>query len=328
VAAGRAEIADKLVHRKLLGESVVLYRRKDGRPVALRDWCPHRGFPLSKGTLTDDIIRCGYHGIAFDSSGACVHIPTQKAIPQQMRARGFPLVEKWLWIWIWMGDPEKADPALIPTTGFENDTLHNSFALCFPIAGSFQLLHENLLDATHVSYLHPGIIDNEDQGEVSITAAKLETKGSFVRNSRTIRNFIPSKAVARTFCLDEGAPVDRYFATEHYLPSFVLIVNRFTDPADPSRIVSLQLGHIPVTPIDEKSTYHFLGFSTSYPSGSVDDVDFFRVVIEQDAVAVAGCQDYYEQSGEGFSEISVKADQAAVSSRRIIAEMVAAEIDE
>jgi vanillate O-demethylase monooxygenase subunit len=224
-----------------------------------------------------------------------------------------------------MGDPEKADPALIPRTGYEEGEFHNSFHFCFPIAGNFQLLHENVLDATHVSYLHTGIIDNADQGEVTATAMSLEVKDNLIRTSRTFRNFMPSKIVARTYCLEEGVPVDRYFATESYLPSFILIINRYTDPADPTRVVSQQLGHIPVTPADDKTTYHFLGFSTSYPSGSQADIDFFRGVIEQDALAVGASQTCYEETAANFREVSVKADEAAIRSRRIIAEMVAAE---
>jgi vanillate O-demethylase monooxygenase subunit len=325
VAAGQAELGPKLLHRKLLGEAVVMYRTKEGRPVALSDWCPHRGFPLSKGTLVNDVIRCGYHGMSYDESGRCVHVPTQTTIPRQMQVKSYPLVERWLWTWIWMGDPQKADPALIPNTGYEDGDFHNSFHFCFPIDGNFQLLHENVLDATHVSYLHTGVIDNENQAEVTSAPPKLEIKDNLIRTSRTFHNFVPSKLVARTFCLEEGVPVDRYFATESYLPSFILIVNRYTDPKDPNRIVSQQLGHIPVTPADDRRTYHFLGFSTSYPSGSQEDIEFFRGVIAQDALAVSQSQRCYEETEPNFREVSVKADEAAIRSRRIIADMAAAE---
>jgi vanillate O-demethylase monooxygenase subunit len=325
VAAGAAELGTSMLTRMLLGRPVVMYRKVDGTPVAMVDRCPHRGFPLSKGVLKNDVIRCGYHGMKFDSSGACVYVPTQESVPRQMHVTSYPIVEKSLWLWIWMGDPAKMDPSLIPDLGYENGNYHNSFHKCYPIPGNFQLLHENVLDATHVSYLHLGVIDNEEQSEVTATAPELEVRGNFIRTARTFKNFIPSGLIARTYCLQEGVPVDRLLATETHLPSFVMVINRFTDPANPQKVISEQLGHIPITPASDTTSYHFLGFSTTYPSGGPEDIEFFRGVIDQDALAVASSQAYFDESNENFKEVSVKADEAALRGRRIVAEMAAAE---
>jgi phenylpropionate dioxygenase-like ring-hydroxylating dioxygenase large terminal subunit len=325
VAAGAAELGTGLCPRMLLGRPVVMYRKADGTPVALADRCPHRGFPLSGGVLKNDVIRCGYHGMSFDASGACVNVPTQDSVPRQMRVTSYPIVEKLMWLWIWMGDPAKMDPTLIPDLGYENGNYHNSFHKCYPIPGNFQLLHENVLDATHASYLHTGVIDNADMSEVTATAPELEIRGNFIRTSRTFKNFVPSPLVARAYSLQEGVPVDRYLATESHLPSFCMIVNRFTDPVNPQTIISEQLGHIPITPASDTTSYHFLGFSTTYPSGGPEDVEFFRGVIEKDALAVAASQSYFDESDADFKEVSVKADEAALRGRRIIAEMAASE---
>jgi phenylpropionate dioxygenase-like ring-hydroxylating dioxygenase large terminal subunit len=325
VAAGAAEIGTRLFPRLLLGRPVVMYRKADGSPVALADRCPHRGFPLSEGVLNNDVIRCGYHGMSFDASGACVNVPTQDSIPRQMRVTSYPIVEKSMWLWIWMGDPAKMDPSLIPDLGYENGNYHNSFHKCYPISGNFQLLHENVLDATHASYLHTGVIDNAAMGEVTATAPELEITGNFIRTSRMFKQFVPTPLVARAYSLQEGVPIDRYLATESHLPSFCMIINRFTDPANPRTIISEQLGHIPITPASDTTSYHFLGFSTTYPSGGPEDIEFFRGVIERDALAVAASQSYFEESDSNFKEVSVKADEAALRGRRIIAEMAAAE---
>jgi vanillate monooxygenase len=326
VAAGSAELGRHLLGRKLLGEQLVLFRRDDGRPVAMSDWCPHRGFRLSKGKLIGDQIQCGYHGMRFDSSGACVGIPTQKAIPTQMRVRSYPLVEKWLWAWIWMGDPSKADPALIPHTGLEDKPYHHAFHFCFPMNGNFQLVHDNLLDGTHVSFLHAGTLDSEEKTEVTDVDFSWETKGSLVRIIRRFHNFVPTATVARSYALQEGVRVDRLLVTEHYLPSFVIIINRFTDPTDPSRIVSEQIVHIPVTPADRAEAYHFAGTSTSYPCGTKDDTAFLRGVVEQDRLAVETVQSGFDQRGSAFREVSLRADAPGVQGRRIVASMVAAEV--
>jgi phenylpropionate dioxygenase-like ring-hydroxylating dioxygenase large terminal subunit len=71
VAAESAEVGRRPMDRTLLGHGVLLYRKLDGSPVALRNRCPHRSFPLSKGTLKGDDVVCGYHGLQFGSNGRC-----------------------------------------------------------------------------------------------------------------------------------------------------------------------------------------------------------------------------------------------------------------
>ena len=49
----------QLLKRTLCDEPLVLYRLKDGSPVALFDRCPHRGLPLSMGKLLpNDRLQC------------------------------------------------------------------------------------------------------------------------------------------------------------------------------------------------------------------------------------------------------------------------------
>src|SRR5689334_2658457 len=112
VAARSAEVkggkGGQPLGRVLLNEPVVLFRREDGSAVALEDRCCHRQLPLSMGKVEGDALRCGYHGLKFDTSGKCVEIPGQDSIPPQARVRAYPLVERYRWLWIWMGDPAQA----------------------------------------------------------------------------------------------------------------------------------------------------------------------------------------------------------------------------
>jgi vanillate O-demethylase monooxygenase subunit len=68
-------IGGQLLARRICDESIVLFRALDGRAIAFEDRCPHRYAPLSKGTLIGDVLRCGYHGLCYDTSGKCVQIP-------------------------------------------------------------------------------------------------------------------------------------------------------------------------------------------------------------------------------------------------------------
>ena len=76
VAAWSSELSQVPISRKILGESVVLFRRQSGEAVALEDRCCHRGMPLTHGDVDGDIIRCPY--------------PGQDLVPQHARVRVIP----------------------------------------------------------------------------------------------------------------------------------------------------------------------------------------------------------------------------------------------
>ena len=70
--ADQEEVGDHLLACDAGKLRLVLFRKKDGQPVALRDECWHKYFPLSNGTLSNDQVTCAYHGLSFDAEGRCV----------------------------------------------------------------------------------------------------------------------------------------------------------------------------------------------------------------------------------------------------------------
>src|SRR5213078_2548405 len=136
VAAWDREISRQPRARTFLDQPVVLYRKEDGTPVALED-------------------RCCYHGLKFNSSGLCIEIPGQVNVPPQARVRAYPTVERFNWLWIWMGDPAKADPTLIPDWWWAS---HPDWAFSRPemihVKANYQLISDNVLDVTHLAYVH------------------------------------------------------------------------------------------------------------------------------------------------------------------------------
>ena len=120
-AAWDVELKHELLARKLCGENLVLYRRADGRPVALQDACWHRMLPLSEGKLVDDDVACGYHGLIYNSQGRCVFMPSQDTINPAACVKSYPIVERHRFAWIWMGDPALADPDRVPDLHWNDD---------------------------------------------------------------------------------------------------------------------------------------------------------------------------------------------------------------
>lgn len=157
VVATSAEFTRQPFRRTILDVDVVLYRTQAGKPVVLTDRCPHRFAPLSRGKLIGDELQCIYHGLRFDTGGRCVLNPHgNKAIPQTAHIKDFPVFEKYGYVWIWPGDPTLADPDLIYDFDFLDDTERFTTVRGYlTIEANYQLVSDNLLDLSHVEFLHP-----------------------------------------------------------------------------------------------------------------------------------------------------------------------------
>lgn len=154
VALRADELGPHLTRRVLLDIPVVLYRTTTGEPVALQDRCGHRSFPLSKSDLVDDTIVCRYHGLRYNRRGLCIEIPGQAAVRGRFGIRAFPVVERGPFIWIWPGDPELADPALVPVQPWLESAGWDVQIGYAHVRGNYVHLHENLLDLSHLTFLH------------------------------------------------------------------------------------------------------------------------------------------------------------------------------
>ncbi len=156
-AALSSEIKDTPLSRQLLDENLVIFRTEKGEPGAVVDRCPHRFAQLSMGKVQGDTIECGYHGLRFARDGRCVLNPHgNKAIPNGAHIRGYPVHERYGFIWYWPGDPARADVASIPAYPFNES--EGEFATVYgylDVAANYQLVVDNLLDLSHVEWLHP-----------------------------------------------------------------------------------------------------------------------------------------------------------------------------
>ena len=156
VAGWSNDFTRDLREETLLGESIVFFRKENGQPVALENACPHRKLPLSKGRLKGDAIECGYHGLTFDCTGACIAAPTQPGrIPARAVVRSYPVVDRYRFLWIWMGNPENADPDLIfPIENFDNNAWGKTDGGVLDIDCNYLWIADNLLDPSHVAWVH------------------------------------------------------------------------------------------------------------------------------------------------------------------------------
>lgn len=325
IAALSQEVTRGLLSRQILDDRIVFYRTQDGSPVALADRCPHRGVPLSMGTIQDDVIRCAYHGFEFGKSGACHRVPSQARIEAKLCVRSYPLIEIGPYIWIWMGDPAKADQSLLPDQfelGITRPGWKVTPILVMEMGCNYQLLHENLLDVSHISFLHPGLLDTGTMAEASF---KVSYSGGRVRISRDIDER-PNDIMARTFALKAGKPVRRTLITEAIPPQLSVITNIFVDPEKPDAPPHIIIGPQGVTPSGKNRCLNFLVHCTSYQDEQPENVtEHIRKLFDQDRVVLEAIQKRFDQEGWDYSEVSVMADSAALNFRLKMVQMVEAE---
>jgi phenylpropionate dioxygenase-like ring-hydroxylating dioxygenase large terminal subunit len=218
VAAWDHEVsADRLFNRILLDQPLVLYRKRDGSVVALEDRCCHRHYPLHKGTLTDDCIRCHYHGFTYDAGGACVRIPGQSHVPDSARVMSYPVVERHRWIWVWMGEPALADESKIVDFHWLDDPRWRAKGTVLYVKSSYELIVENLLDLTHLAFVHQATIGNY------ATAERAEVTTQLTDHDVTVARWMMDSPPPPTYAKLGGfrANIDRWQFINFTPPGFV-----------------------------------------------------------------------------------------------------------
>ena len=187
-AAFDSEVTRTPLGRTLLDLPVVLYRTEAGTAVALHNRCSHRFVPLSAGRLVGDAIECGYHGLRFDRAGECVFNPHASAVPKAARIRSFPVLERHGVVWFWPGEPKRADPALIPAEfDFLSSPDYVAVRGYLPVKANYILVSDNLLDLSHVAYLHPqfSVAGMKPEDRIRSTEYKFEQDGDKVITRRS-----------------------------------------------------------------------------------------------------------------------------------------------
>lgn len=333
VAAWADELADAPLGRRICDEPIVLFRDASGKAAALADYCCHRAAPLTAGKCVERGIQCGYHGITFGADGVAVDIPGQVHIPPKARVRAYPLVEKDALLWIWMGDPTAADPTQIVDYPYHNDKAkwpHKH--TMYEIAGSAMLMVDNLMDLTHLAYVHTTTIGGNPQVHF---AAKMDTQPT--ETGLKFTRWLLDSEAPPTF--RKGAPtlaerVDRWQEFEYFAPGAITqwsgAVDANTGAYDKGQRdggFHIRLFH-GLTPSTETTSYYFWSGSNGYrqddPQATVDLYNELETAFKEDATIVRLQQARLSEVGEERL-INISIDGARVHMRRVVERMIARE---
>ena len=149
-----SELLDHPVGVVLLGEHLVIWRGPDGRPAAAFDRCPHREAPLSAGELHGGCLQCAYHGWQFDSSGACVLVPSAgpgAPVPPKARLRSVHAADRYGLVWLCIDEPVAGIPEIPEESDSSFRRINNDVE--FWDASTTRMV-DNFLDITHFPYVH------------------------------------------------------------------------------------------------------------------------------------------------------------------------------
>jgi len=117
-APARAIAPGKTLAKTILGQKLLFGRDSAGAVFCLRDFCPHRGMPLSYGSFDGDKIECCYHGWCFNTQGQCTAIPSLTPEDNidltRIKTASFPCREADGLIWVFIPPPKARAPEPLP----------------------------------------------------------------------------------------------------------------------------------------------------------------------------------------------------------------------
>lgn len=328
MAAWSDEVGDPWLARTLLNEPVLIYRTTDGVAAAIADQCPHRFAPLSRGTLIGDTVQCGYHGLRFDGTGACVHNPSGNGrVPSRARVRAYPLVEQHGILWIWMGDPARANEFSPPDYSRLSDPLY-SWRLAgrdnrLGVKANYLLVADNLLDLTHTAFLHETtlapVVPAVDEGSLEVVP---------MGTGLEARLWIPSIPAAS----GDGL-VDQWLDMRWEPPgAFWLDVGQVLAGQPPRKGENGYALHV-ITPETELSTHYFFGsarLGSHHPDAKHHMEAAFalarRAFETEDGPMLEACQDRMGAADLwSLDPVMLAGDGAAALARRMMQQLITEE---
>ncbi len=329
VAAWDGEVDRAPLARTICGEPVLLYRKLDRTPVAMRDACPHRLLPLSMGFKEGDAIRCRYHGLLIGPDGAAREMPVKsERVPKAVCATLYPVIERHRFLWIWIGDAARADPALIPdfwpcsAPGWTFDGGYSH------IACDYRLVIDNLMDLSHETWVHQGSI-----GQPEITEAPIETT---VRDDSVVVHRWMPRIDPPPFwrdALKADGPVDRWQVC-HFLPPSSVLIDVGVAPVSAACTIDDHdhgaRGFVidAMTPESEDSTHYFWGMARNF---DIEDAGFTTRFKAQQGQVFAEDVDVLEAQQRSIRlnrDMKLRGysiDQGGVRARQMIDRMIRAE---
>ena len=139
---------------RILGETLTLYRDRNGTLGLLAQRCAHRSVDLSYGIPEQNGLRCPYHGWLYDATGQCQEMPAEapeSTFAARVQINSYPVEELAGLIFAYLG------PAPVPLLPrWDVFAYENAFRQVGTtvIPCNWLQCQENSVDQVHTEYLH------------------------------------------------------------------------------------------------------------------------------------------------------------------------------
>ncbi len=318
---------DRPIARTLLGEPLVLFRAEGGGIAALVDRCPHRGVPLSMGTLENCRVKCPYHGLEFDSTGTCIRNPHIAGDPSRLRTRHFATALRHGVVWLWNGDPEHADTGKLPDYAYLVEPGYAVVRGVMHVKANFRLVVDNLLDLSHAEYIHRNTVGTA--GASASVKTSVAVGDNQLTVFRRVFNLPPSPVFRPYWKRTERA--DQYSNMSWFAPSNLQLNLGLMAPSEqegfqfqPAEGFHFPSAHL-LTPVDESSTLYFYAIARNFltDDGALSDKirkTFIQAFENEDRPVIEAVQrrlDEDSASAFRFADFTI-GDGAASRARRMI----------
>ncbi len=333
VAARSDEItADTPLARTICTKPIVMYRDASGAVAALDDFCPHRGLPLSMGTVRNGLLTCGYHGLVVGRDGCTVSMPAQR-VQGFPRIHSFPVLERNGFVWIWPGEADRADPLLVPQYAWQGNPAWAYGGGLYHVKADYRLMIDNLMDLTHETWVHAASIG---QTEIDDTPCETLIEGDEVITRRLMHGVRAphfwNEALGWAG-LQKDVPVDRWQVCRFTPPSHILIevgvahagTGGAAAPAE-HKVYGIVVDFI--TPETDGSMWYFWGMARNFCPNDETLTERIRegqgAIFAQD-LAILERQQANLAAFPDRRILKLDIDAGGVRSRRVIERLLAAE---
>ncbi|MEE8303712.1 MAG: aromatic ring-hydroxylating dioxygenase subunit alpha [Candidatus Tectomicrobia bacterium] len=140
---------------KVLGEELVLFRDLGGRYGLLHKHCSHRRASLEYGIISEQGIRCCYHGWLYDVNGRILETPGEaegSPIRRNLCHGAYPVYEYAGLVFAYLGPPElKPAFPMLDTMALPDDEL---VPYAIDYSCNWLQVAENPMDPFHSVFLH------------------------------------------------------------------------------------------------------------------------------------------------------------------------------
>ena len=154
----------------LLGEKLIAFRDREGRPAIFDHRCPHRCASLFYGRNEGDGLRCVYHGWKFDVDGNCLdmpNMPESQRFTDRVKAPAYTTMERAGLVYVYMGARELPPP--LPEIEATLCATEDAVTVLTQRDCNWLQALEGDIDTSHSGFLHTGSVDPDQLDPSQVT---------------------------------------------------------------------------------------------------------------------------------------------------------------